>query len=89
MEQTPQPGWYPDPEYQGYQRYWNGQQWTDDRAPIVMQPADAAVYARVNDALAGSKLFNSLWFGSQMFNAIKFIVSAVAVFALMAWISRR
>jgi hypothetical protein len=26
------PGWHPDPEYQGQLRYWDGVQWTEDRA---------------------------------------------------------
>ncbi|MDT5222494.1 MAG: hypothetical protein QOF15_4599, partial [Mycobacterium sp.] len=26
------PGWYPDPP--GGQRYWDGQHWTDQRAPM-------------------------------------------------------
>jgi Protein of unknown function (DUF2510) len=28
----PPPGWYPDPP--GGQRYWDGSQWTDQRAPM-------------------------------------------------------
>jgi Protein of unknown function (DUF2510) len=33
---APQPtpaGWYPDPEQAGTTRYWDGSQWTDQRAP--------------------------------------------------------
>ena len=26
------PGWYPDPEQPGQQRYWDGTQWTDQTA---------------------------------------------------------
>lgn len=34
MTQT-SPGWYPDPEQPGQQRYWDGTQWTDNRAPLA------------------------------------------------------
>ena len=27
------PGWYADPEWPSYQRYWNGSEWTQHRAP--------------------------------------------------------
>lgn len=27
------PGWYADPELAATQRYWDGQEWTDHRAP--------------------------------------------------------
>ena len=35
-QQTP-PGWYPDPQGAG-QRYWDGRQWTEQRAPAAQQP---------------------------------------------------
>lgn len=35
----PPAGWYPDPEQPGQQRYWDGQQWTEHRAPLAPQPA--------------------------------------------------
>jgi len=28
------PGWYPDPDQAGTQRYWDGSSWTDQRAPL-------------------------------------------------------
>ena len=31
-------GWFPDPEHSGQQRYWDGQQWTGDRAPSPPAP---------------------------------------------------
>jgi Domain of unknown function (DUF4190)/Protein of unknown function (DUF2510) len=34
-EKGPSPGWYPDPEAQGTQRYWDGKIWTDNRAPLT------------------------------------------------------
>jgi hypothetical protein len=33
-QRVPPAGWHPDPQYRGQQRYWDGQRWTDDRAPI-------------------------------------------------------
>jgi len=34
------PGWYPDPEHAYTLRYWNGAQWTDERAtPTAPQQA--------------------------------------------------
>ena len=34
MAESPAAGWYPDPEQPGQQRYWDGQQWTEHRAPL-------------------------------------------------------
>jgi Protein of unknown function (DUF2510) len=28
------PGWYPDPEQAATQRYWDGENWTEQRAPL-------------------------------------------------------
>ena len=33
--ESPQPGWYPDSEVPGGQRYWDGTQWTENRAPAA------------------------------------------------------
>jgi len=30
---SPSPGWYPDPEQPDTQRYWDGREWTQQRAP--------------------------------------------------------
>ncbi len=29
----PPPGWYPSPDVEGSQQYWNGEHWTDRLAP--------------------------------------------------------
>jgi hypothetical protein len=33
MSLTVPPSWYPDPEFSGSVRYWDGHHWTDRRAP--------------------------------------------------------
>lgn len=40
--QTP-PGWYPDPSTAGYQRYWDGSAWTDQRHPMTLEMNAPAV----------------------------------------------
>jgi hypothetical protein len=35
MTATPPASWYPDPEHAGWQRYWDGQAWTEHRAPAL------------------------------------------------------
>ena len=42
MSTTPPAGWYPDPEDAAQVRYWDGQQWTDHRAPANQQPQQQA-----------------------------------------------
>ncbi len=39
-------GWYSDPEGSGGQRYWNGESWTDHRAPDAEIPAAAPAAPR-------------------------------------------
>lgn len=41
MSDLPPANWYPDPEVPGQQRYWDGTQWTEHRAPGAgaQQPA--------------------------------------------------
>ena len=40
MTATPPANWYPDPEHAGWQRYWDGQAWTDHRAPAFARQVE-------------------------------------------------
>ena len=42
-QQAPPPDWYPDPENAGMLRYWDGNQWTEHRAPATPQPPPTQV----------------------------------------------
>jgi len=46
MNALPQPGWYADPQYPGYQRYWDGTRWTQVAAPNAGAPDLWAVSGR-------------------------------------------
>lgn len=39
----PPPGWYPDPSTPGYQRYWDGTAWTDQKHPMTLAMNPPAV----------------------------------------------
>lgn len=41
---TSQPGWYPDAQQPGQQRYWDGQRWTEHVAPLAALPAGYGGY---------------------------------------------
>ncbi len=41
------PGWYPDTTMAGTQRYWDGQRWTEHRAPLGAPPAAAPPQPRL------------------------------------------
>jgi hypothetical protein len=51
-QQTP-PGWYPDPSGSGQQRYWDGNQWTDNYSP-----------ASGGAPAASAAALPSLWWGA-------------------------
>ncbi len=43
----PAPDWYPDPQYPGNLRYWDGQRWTEHRTPVAA--STAALPTRMGD----------------------------------------
>lgn len=54
-QQPPPPGWYPDPQAQGAERWWDGTQWTANQRPVgapspvavphAMSPSDEKTWA--------------------------------------------
>lgn len=48
---SPTPGWYPDPDNEQLARYWDGEGWTEHRAPAPSQQAVPAPWIPAPDAL--------------------------------------
>jgi hypothetical protein len=85
MEVAAPPGWYPDPEYQGYQRYWDGQQWTDHRAAIET-PTAPRRFTDLESLLAekAPKTSKAIDRAVQTYQAIGLVVATVAALAIVA-----
>jgi hypothetical protein len=62
MEGTPPPGpgWYPDPNDPNTNRYWDGQGWTESRAPAV-GPGAPGSGARTSGMAIASLVLGLLW----------------------------
>ena len=44
-------GWYPDPSWPGTERYWNGNEWTEDRRPSVADLPEGVAGAAVRSTV--------------------------------------
>jgi hypothetical protein len=51
--------WYPDPEQQGQQRYWDGQAWTEHVAPLTTATPAADTTTRTTTPPAGAYVPNA------------------------------
>jgi hypothetical protein len=51
MSALPDAGWFPDPEYPGHERWWDGTQWTDHRQAVAAAPeAEPTAHVQAVDA---------------------------------------
>jgi hypothetical protein len=60
MSNTTPPGWYPDAQVPGQNRYWDGQQWTAHTAPAAPSEPTPAEWTAVDGRIADPKDKN--WF---------------------------
>ena len=74
---NPAPGWYPDPQAPGQQRYWDGAQWSEQsaqaapaaQAPAVQSSRQTAMFAHLS-ALAGL-IIGLNWLGPLIIYLVK------------------
>lgn len=80
--ELPQPGWYADPHYPGYQRYWDGTRWTDHRVAREQKSAGVAALLTVLWPGAGH-----LYLGLKSKGMPYFVINAVALALwLILWV---
>ena len=80
------PGWYPDPEMAGTNRYWDGGQWTEHRAPSTYATAVQAQQKSMGAGYALAILFPIGGFIYGLFNlrqgGEKVIAVSILVFVI-------
>jgi hypothetical protein len=62
--ESPAPGWYPDPEAPGGQRYWDGSAWTDHRSPgtaVQVAPVAVAPHVPTNGKAIAAMVLGIVW----------------------------
>jgi predicted lipid-binding transport protein (Tim44 family) len=68
-QELPPADWYPDPEQPGMQRYWDGRDWTEHRAPIAPPAPQPWEYAAAPQAERKSTgLIIGGWIGALFFS---------------------
>lgn len=71
----PGPGWFPDPADPNTLRYWDGQQWTDNRTPAHGAVPGGAAGVKTNGMAIASLVLGLLWgYGVLSILAIIFAV---------------
>jgi hypothetical protein len=50
------PGWYPDPEQVDTQRYWNGEEWTEQRAPLDNRSSGLPISSQTIRRIVGAAI---------------------------------
>lgn len=62
---TAPPNWYPDPEHEGFLRYWNGTGWTGDPAPAGAAADPGRSRRGVSSSVASVPLFGARGFAKK------------------------
>lgn len=85
MSDLPPAGWYPDPTVPGQQRWWDGQRWSDHRAPgspaATAAPAGSVPRLATFGQRLGASLLDGLVLSIPLFGAI---AATFVVFAVIA-----
>ncbi|ANF32619.1 hypothetical protein A0130_13920 [Leifsonia xyli] len=79
-------GWYPDPEYPGQQRYWDGSAWTANRAPVATAAPATAAPAPAATATATASSLPTIALVLAIFGFVLGIIPFAAWFAWLLFV---